>query len=163
MKITEALISTNSQHDHVLHLISEIIFLEKKSHSRKYGKKKKIQQPCGLSSIQQFQLAVVLCEFYERPGQEMVRNAMFLSLFEGSNASRLKFLHKLIATAIAGSIASILVSAGTLIQQLGYGISFIVNFPVFLFCNASMSFLQSNQHYMLGIDEEIDRRFYCIW
>lgn len=74
---------------------------------------------CGLSLIQEFQLVVVLCEFYERPGQEMIRNAVFLSLFEGSNASRLKVLNKLIGTAIASSVAPILMSAGTWIQQLG--------------------------------------------
>lgn len=69
--------------------------------------------------IQEFQLVVVLCEFYERPGQEMIRNAVFLSLFEGSNAYRLKVLNKLIGTAIASSVAPILMSAGSWIQQLG--------------------------------------------
>lgn len=79
----------------------------------------KNQQTCGLSLIQEFQLVVVLCEFYERPGQEMIRNAVFLSLFE-SNAYRLKVLNKLIGTAIASSLAPILMSAGTWIQQLGF-------------------------------------------
>lgn len=100
-------------------MISEFIFYEKKSDSRKYGNTHKNQQTCGLSLIQEFQLVVVLCEFYERPGQEMIRNAVFLSLFEGSNAYRLKVLNKLIGTAIASSVAPILMSAGTWIQQLG--------------------------------------------
>lgn len=76
---------------------------------------------------------VVLCEHYERPGQEMIRNAVFLSLFEGSNPSRLKVLTKLIGTAIASSVGSILMSAGTWIQQLGFvdllfvSISFLIH------------------------------------
>ncbi|XP_037043002.1 uncharacterized protein C7orf26 homolog [Bradysia coprophila] len=114
----ESLISTKNQ-DHVLDLISEFIFYEKKSDSRKYGNTHKNQQTCGLSLIQEFQLVVVLCEFYERPGQEMIRNAVFLSLFERSNAYRLKVLSKLIGTAIASSVAPILMAAGTWIQQVG--------------------------------------------
>lgn len=116
VKIAEGLIASKKQ-DHVLDLISECIFLEKKSDSRKYGNTQKNQQT--LSLIQEFQLVVMLCEFYERPGQEMTRNAVFLSLFEGTNPSRLKVLTKLIGTAISSNVAPILMSAGTWIQQLG--------------------------------------------
>lgn len=115
MNCSETLIATKKQH-HALNLISEHIFYDRKSGSRNTPKN---QQTSGLSLIQEFQLVVVLCEFYERPGQEMIRNAMFLSLFDGLKASRLNVLTKLVGTALATSVAPILTSAGTWIQQLG--------------------------------------------
>lgn len=83
----------------------------------------------------------------------MIRNAVFLSLFEGSNASRLKVLTKLIGTAIASSVAPILMSAGTWIQQLGFVRIFVINLNVIF--NGRM-ILQTNKQFMLGIDATVD-------
>lgn len=86
-------------------MISELIFLEKKSKS--YGNH---QSHNGLTLIQEFQLVVVLCEFFSRSASDVTKNAIFLSLFGGSAMpySRSRVLIKLISTAISGSIAPVI-------------------------------------------------------
>lgn len=99
---------TGKKQDQCFELIAEFIFLEKKPQDirKPYGN----QQPSnGLTLIQEFQLVVVLCEFFSRSSSDVTKNAIFLSLFGGSAMpySRSRVLIKLISTAISGSIAPV--------------------------------------------------------
>lgn len=74
----------------------------------------------GLTSIQELQRVVVLCEYFNAPCPDENRNAVFLSIF-GPNMSkdRIRLLGKLISTSISAVIAPLLCAAGTWNQQLG--------------------------------------------
>lgn len=74
----------------------------------------------GLTSIQELQRVVVLCEYFNEPCADENRNAVFLSIF-GPNMSkdRIKLLGRLISTSISAVIAPLLCAAGTWMQQLG--------------------------------------------
>lgn len=128
--------------DQCLELIGDCLFLEKKSiDSRKNYNNGGVQQST-LTLMQEFQLVVVLSEFFSRQGPEMSKNAMFLSLFGSSSPaqqfiSRSRVLVRLVSTAVSGSIEpvlrffllfglyynlitlQILRTAGTWMQQLG--------------------------------------------
>ncbi|XP_055385131.1 integrator complex subunit 15 isoform X2 [Condylostylus longicornis] len=99
-------------------LIAEIIFLEKSKEVdvRKTG----FQQGPNLSLIQEFQLVIVLSEFFSHPGPDATRNAVFLSLFGGNiTPGRTSVLVKLISVSISVAIPPLLCAAGTWMQQLG--------------------------------------------
>lgn len=81
--------------------------------------RKGYNQSTNMSLVQEFQLVVVLCEFFSRPGPDSTRNVVFLSLFGGTlTPSRSSILIKVISTAVSGSIAPLLSAAGTWMQQL---------------------------------------------
>lgn len=64
----------------------------------------------SLTLIQEFQLVVVLSEFFSsRSSPEVTKNAVFLSLFGSVTpyVARSRVLIKLISTAISGSIISV--------------------------------------------------------
>lgn len=90
-----------------LELIAELVFLEKHVGRQPAGG----AQLASLNLVQEFQLVVVMCEFFARPGgTEVAKNAMFLSLFgtsAGPFVSRSKVLAKLISTAVSGSIVPV--------------------------------------------------------
>uniref|UniRef100_U5ERW7 Uncharacterized protein n=1 Tax=Corethrella appendiculata TaxID=1370023 RepID=U5ERW7_9DIPT len=114
LPIIENLIITRNKHDIAMDFIAEFVFREKKDDSRgMYGK-----NPPKLSSIEEFQLVLVLCDFFSKPGPDATRNAVFFSLFGGS-ISRTSVLNKLISTSISGSIAPLLCASGVWLQQLG--------------------------------------------
>lgn len=93
-------------------LISEFIFLEKT--------KGATYAVHSMSLLQEFQLVVVLCEFFSKPGPDATRNTIFLSLFGGTiTPNRSNILNKLISTSVSGFIAPLLCAAGTWMQQLG--------------------------------------------
>lgn len=96
--------------DTCMDLISEFVFMEKKSQdSRKqYGGGQ--TNISSLTLIQEFQLVVVLSEFFSRPGPEVSKNAVFLSLFGSVTpyVARSRVLVKLISTAVSGSIIAVL-------------------------------------------------------
>lgn len=101
----ESMILSKKQ-DLCLELIAELVFLEKH-----VGRQSNSGPIATLSLVQEFQLVVVLCEFFERPGgSDVSKNAMFLSLFGssvGPYVSRTKVLAKLISTAVSGSMLAV--------------------------------------------------------
>ncbi|XP_058130257.1 integrator complex subunit 15 [Anopheles ziemanni] len=118
LPIIENLINRN-KHDQAMDLIGEFVFRERRDEQRGSGQFGKVNTNLPrLSSIEEFQLVLVLCEFFSRPGPDATRNAVFLSLFGGS-VIRTSVLNKLISTAVSGSIAPLLCAAGTWMQQLG--------------------------------------------
>uniref|UniRef100_A0A182PGJ7 Uncharacterized protein n=1 Tax=Anopheles epiroticus TaxID=199890 RepID=A0A182PGJ7_9DIPT len=117
LPIIENLIINRNKHDMAMDLIAEFVFRERRDEPRGAQFSKQSAQP-RLSPIEEFQLVLVLCDFFSRPGPDATRNAVFLSLFGGSNA-RTSVLNKLISTAVSGSIAPLLCAAGTWMQQLG--------------------------------------------
>lgn len=104
-----------SKQDLAMDLIAEFIFCEKNDKNRHQ------QQNIPLSLIKQFQLVVILSEFFSIPGPDVTRNGVFLLLFGTSviTPSRISVLVKLISTAVSCSIPTILCAAGTWMQQLG--------------------------------------------
>lgn len=103
-KTTESLVISRKNQDHCLELIAEYVFLEKKV-------RKDFSNNIYLTLLQEFQLVVVLGEYFSRPGPDATRNAVFLSLFGGSaiTFSRSRVLVKLISTAVSGSIESVII------------------------------------------------------
>lgn len=112
--------NSKKNQDHCLEIISEYIFVEKR-HTDARKPYNAGNQPSTLSVFQEFQLVLVLAEFFSRPGPDITRNAVFLLLFGGSTLSegRSRVLWKFISTAITDSIAPVLCAAGTWMQQLG--------------------------------------------
>lgn len=89
-----------------MELIAEFIFCEKSEKDRHSHYDKNISG--SLTLIQEFQLVVVLAEFFSIPGPDAARNTIFLSLFGGSiTPSRISVLIKLISTSISCSIAPV--------------------------------------------------------
>ncbi|KAH8406233.1 hypothetical protein KR215_008842 [Drosophila sulfurigaster] len=111
----ESLIASRNKQNLVMQIISEFIFLERSKDGdvRKMG----ISQ---MNIYQEFQLILALIEYFSRPGRDATRNAIFLSLF-GSHLTpqRSRLLSRLISTAVSGSVAPLLSSAGTWMQQVG--------------------------------------------
>lgn len=102
---TEHLCASKKNHDHCMEIIAEYIFLEKKwSDSRKAS-----SQPIGLTVFQEFHLVLVFAEFFSRPGRDVTRNTVFLSLFGSSllPPARARVLSKFVSTAITDSIAPV--------------------------------------------------------
>lgn len=92
------------RNDQAIDLISEFVFAEK----GKETDSRSAYQQTTLSLSQEFQLIVVLCEYFSKPGKDATRNAMFLSLFGGSiTTSRSSILVKLISTSVSGLIAPV--------------------------------------------------------
>lgn len=120
LPIIENLIIHRNKHDLAMDLIGEFVFRERRDDQRGSGGQQYQKQPVTprLSSIDEFQLVLVLCDFFSRPGPDATRNAVFFSLFGGS-IGRSSVLNKLISTAVSGSIAPLLCAAGTWMQQLG--------------------------------------------
>lgn len=88
-----------------MELIAEFIFCEKSEKDRHSHYDKNTG---SLTLIQEFQLVVVLAEFFSIPGPDAARNTIFLSLFGGSiTPSRISVLIKLISTSISCSIAPV--------------------------------------------------------
>lgn len=138
----EALSGSKKNLDHCMEIIGEYIFIEKRHLDSRKAFNMRVQL-CNLSVFQEFQLVLVLAEFFSRPGPDITRNAVFLLLFSGSTLSqgRTRVLAKFISTAISDSIApvnytlllflfykfimvllllfQILCAAGTWMQQLG--------------------------------------------
>lgn len=105
----------------IMQLISEFVFLERsKDMDVRRGQSPLAYGNMQLNKIQEFQLILVLIEFFSQPGPDSTRNAVFLSLF-GTNLTpqRSKILCKLISTSVSGSVAPLLSSAGTWMQQVG--------------------------------------------
>ncbi|TMW51638.1 hypothetical protein DOY81_003288 [Sarcophaga bullata] len=105
----------------LMQLISEFVFLERiKDTEVRRGQSPQSYGNIQMNKIQEFQLILVLIEFFSQPGPDSTRNAVFLSLF-GANLTpqRSKILCKLISTAVSGSVAPLLSSAGTWMQQVG--------------------------------------------
>lgn len=108
----ESIIISRSKQNFAMALISEFVFLEMDN--------RKMPGGACMNSFQEFQLILVLIEYFSQPGPDATRNAVFLSLF-GSNLTvqRSRILSKLISTAVSGSVAPLLSSAGTWMQQVG--------------------------------------------
>ena len=92
-------------------LIAEFVFREKSRSTQ-------------LTIIQEFQLVVVMCEYFlykseSKTNNEASKNAVFLNLFGSVTQIRISVLLKLISTAISASIPQVLLSGGIWIQQLG--------------------------------------------
>lgn len=116
--VAEGLIASRNKQNLAMQIISEFIFLER----TKDGDVRKMQT-LGISQMniyQEFQLILALIEYFSRPGRDATRNAIFLSLF-GSHLTpqRSRLLSRLISTAVSGSVAPLLSSAGTWMQQVG--------------------------------------------
>ncbi|EDW18874.1 uncharacterized protein Dmoj_GI13473 [Drosophila mojavensis] len=115
----ETLIASRNKQNLAMQIISEFIFLER----AKDGDVRKMQTVGGISQMniyQEFQLILALIDYFSRPGRDDTRNAIFLSLF-GSHLTpqRSRLLSRLISTAVSGSVAPLLSSAGTWMQQVG--------------------------------------------
>lgn len=119
-----------------MEIIAEFIFLE-----GVIGQQPSNHDPLTtLSLIQEFQMAVVLADFFSKPAMDATRNAVFLSLFGGSlTISRQNVLTKLMSIAVSASLAPVLSAGGTWMQQLGptstcckaVAISLVYDFVVF--------------------------------
>ncbi|XP_013102440.2 integrator complex subunit 15 [Stomoxys calcitrans] len=117
----ENIIIGRGKQNFIMQLISEFVFLEKtKEVDVRRGQSPQSYSNMQMNKIQEFQLILVLIEFFSQPGPDSTRNAVFLSLF-GSNLTpqRTKILCKLISTSVSGSVAPLLSSAGTWMQQVG--------------------------------------------
>lgn len=100
--VTEALCTSKKNQDRCLEIVAEYIFLEKKSDLRK-------STVTGLNVFQEFQLVLTFAEFFSRPGPDVTRNAVFLSLFgiPTLTPGRSRVLSKFVSTAISDSIAPV--------------------------------------------------------
>lgn len=98
----EALCTSKKNQDRCLDIVAECIFLEKRSDLRK-------TTTIGLNVFQEFQLVLAFAEFFSRPGPDVTRNAVFLSLFGVTTLSpgRSRILSKFVSTAISDSIAPV--------------------------------------------------------
>ncbi|XP_065354295.1 integrator complex subunit 15 [Calliphora vicina] len=117
----ESIIIGRGKQNFIMQLISEFVFLERsKDIDVRRGQSPQSYGNMHMNKIQEFQLILVLIEFFSQPGPDSTRNAVFLSLF-GTNLTpqRSKILCKLISTAVSGSVAPLLSSAGTWMQQVG--------------------------------------------
>ncbi|XP_068142104.1 integrator complex subunit 15 [Drosophila tropicalis] len=113
----ESLIATRNKQNLAMQIISEVIFLEQSDGDARKSQGLPTSQ---MNLFQEFQLIIALIEYFSRPGRDATRNAIFLSLF-GSHLTpqRSKLLSRLISTAVSGSVAPLLSSAGTWMQQVG--------------------------------------------
>lgn len=102
----ENLIINRNKHDIAMDLIGEFVFRERKEDQRNQQQYQKQPITPRLTSIEEFQLVLVLCDFFSRPGPDATRNAVFFCLFGGS-IGRSSVLNKLISTAVSGSIAPV--------------------------------------------------------
>lgn len=98
----EALCSSKKNQDHCLEIVAECIFIDKRSDLRK-------TTIIGLNVFQEFQLVLAFAEFFSRPGPDVTRNAVFLSLFGVTTLTpgRSRVLSKFVSTAISDSIAPV--------------------------------------------------------
>lgn len=101
---TEHLCASKKNHDHCMEIIAEYIFLEKK-----WPDSRKSSSIVGLTVFQEFHLVLVFAEFFSRPGRDVTRNTVFLSLFGSSSLppTRARVLSKFVSTAITDSIAPV--------------------------------------------------------
>lgn len=101
-RIIESLCTSKKNQDRCHELIVECVFLEKKSDSKKASQG-------GLTVFQEFQLVLVLAQYFSRPGPDVTRNAVFLCLFGHTTLTpvRSRVLSKFISTAISDSIAPV--------------------------------------------------------
>lgn len=66
------------------------------------------KRPTGLDALEELHVLDVLCEYFSGSLNETARNAIFLSLFGGPDASkRIKVLCKLASMAITASVAPV--------------------------------------------------------
>lgn len=102
LNLPESLCTSKKNQDRCLEIIAECIFLEKRSDPKK-------PTTIGLNVFQEFQLVLALAEFFSRPGPDVTRNAVFLSLFGVSTLTpgRSRVLSKFVSTAISDSIAPV--------------------------------------------------------
>ncbi|KAH8300387.1 hypothetical protein KR018_002384 [Drosophila ironensis] len=115
----ENLIASRNKQNLVMQIISEYIFLERNAKDGD-GRKSQAVPISQLTLFQEFQLIITLIEYFSRPGRDATRNAIFLSLFSSHlTQQRSKLLSRLISTAVSGSVAPLLSSAGTWMQQVG--------------------------------------------
>lgn len=100
--LLESLCTSKKNQDRCHELIVECVFLEKKSDSKKSNQG-------GLTVFQEFQLVLVLAQYFSRPGPDVTRNAVFLCLFGHTTLTpvRSRVLSKFISTAISDSIAPV--------------------------------------------------------
>lgn len=101
-RFIESLCTSKKNQDRCHELIVECVFLEKKSDSKKASQG-------GLTVFQEFQLVLVLAQYFSRPGPDVTRNAVFLCLFGHTTLTpvRSRVLSKFISTAISDSIAPV--------------------------------------------------------
>lgn len=105
----ENLCASKKNQDHCMDIIAEYIFLEKK-----WSDARKNSAAMGLTVFQEFHLVLVFAEFFSRPGRDVTRNTVFLSLFGSSSLppTRARVLSKFVSTAITDSIAPVSASVG---------------------------------------------------
>ncbi|XP_017464867.1 PREDICTED: uncharacterized protein C7orf26 homolog [Rhagoletis zephyria] len=115
----ESIVVSRSKQNFAIQLISEFVFMERPKDALDIRKGQPFSS-VQMNSFQEFQLILVLIEFFSQPGPDATRNVVFLSLF-GSNLTpqRSKILCRLVSTAVSGSVAPLLSSAGTWMQQVG--------------------------------------------
>lgn len=99
--------------DLALDLMAEFVFAEVDRRGNK--------RTSALSALNELQLIEVLFEYFNNETiSEVAKNSVFLSLFSGTTAQlRAGILSKLVSVAIGTSSQSVLISAGTWMQQLG--------------------------------------------
>lgn len=104
MLFLESLCTSKKNQERCLELIAESIFLEKKTEASS-----KKSTNIGLTVFQEFQLVLVLAQYFSRPGPDVTRNAVFLCLFGNTSLppARTRVLSKFISTAISDSIAPV--------------------------------------------------------
>jgi hypothetical protein len=134
-KFLENLINSRNKQDVAMELISEFIFAENRAKQR---------HAIDISLLEEFELVVILCEFFSKPGPDSTRNAVFLSLFGSITPTRISILVKLISTSMSCSVCSVkkktqndLLSRCRALKfiQLHFFFSFFV--PPALGCNSS--------------------------
>ncbi|XP_073820513.1 integrator complex subunit 15 [Musca autumnalis] len=116
----ESMIIGRGKQNFIMQLISEFVFLERnKDMDVRRGQSPQTYVNMQMNKIQEFQLILVLIEYFSQPGPDSTRNAVFLSLFTNLTPQRSKILCKLISTSVSGSVAPLLSAAGTWMQQVG--------------------------------------------
>jgi hypothetical protein len=115
-----------------MELISEFIFAENRAKQR---------HAIDISLLEEFELVVILCEFFSKPGPDSTRNAVFLSLFGSITPTRISILVKLISTSMSCSVCSVKkkIQNDFLLSTKVYSNAFYFSFsvPPALGCNSS--------------------------
>lgn len=116
----------------------------------------------GLNVFQEFHLVLILIDYFSRPGPDVTRNTVFLSLFGSSMLSpgRSKVLHKFISTAITDSIAPVKNGITFTPQaEQNWFSDFILDI---MRCRHMDAASRTKCIGLFGVGSEIDRRFHNI-
>lgn len=116
------MVANRAKSNFIMQLISEFVFLEKDTDSRRSGSQNAQfkRSSANFNKFEEFQMIMTLIDYFSQQDTDCTRNAIFISLFGPNlNQLRTKILCKLVSTSISGAVAPVLLSVGTWMQQIG--------------------------------------------